>query len=690
MRKKIVLLMFLISIIATAFDKKSNFTQLQDTGLSNKISGPNKILKTTFFDTYSVVFSPDGKFLANGGGGGESCNFIAIWDTATGKRITNLTDTGYRVYSLAYSPDGKFLASGGDYLKIWDTTTGKNIQTLSKQSNINSVTYSPDGKLLVNNGGDNKIEIWDTTTYKRITILNGNNSQSIAFSPNGKFIASGGWENTIKIWDISSGKLIKTINNFDKNIFNVAYSPDGKFLASCSDEDDNIRIWDSVTGECIQTFKDDNNKVRSIAYSPNGKFLANSNNDNTIKIWDISSGKCIDKLDSNFYVYNLAYSLDGKSLAFTGEGIIEIWNNIETYKSRVKNNGYIKNDNQEIIGTVPQGMVVDVSLETKEIYKPLSGFINPKDFELLYSNNTNTKLYTLVTIPVYIDINKTKTIGNIEKGTILNQLYYSVDLDMYYIESKTLKGWIEPINIGLLEKEVNKIAILANNTNSYEGNKIKNIYKSGDVLESNYIEKDNKYYYSDSFGWIPQSSAKTINESEKIEKVFVNEKEVKFNFDFTGDNFKSSFIGTEYNLLGDIGEYYWVQSKDTDEKGWILKTEMSLKRPDLNDTLILLNNLIIGENNILEINGKVYDDTQIDSLLINNIKIPIKSLKNFDKISYIPEVGYSFTFKYPLMFGIDNEIEIKVIMKDEKTYTKILKYNSELKPLNLDEFTLKK
>ena len=57
---------------------------------------------------YSVVFSPDGEYLASG----SWDKTIGVWSVSSGKRIKTLTGHSNNVYSVVFSPDGEYLASG--------------------------------------------------------------------------------------------------------------------------------------------------------------------------------------------------------------------------------------------------------------------------------------------------------------------------------------------------------------------------------------------------------------------------------------------------------------------------------------------------------------------------------------------------------------------------------------------------
>ena len=131
-----------------------NFRQV---GLSQRQIPPVRTLG--FGDVASVVFSPDGRYLAVGTVGGSSVQLI---DTSSWQVIRTFEGHTDGVTSVAFSPDGRLLASGSydKTIRLWDVATGREVRTLEGHTwGVNSVAFSLDGKLLASGSDDGTIKL---------------------------------------------------------------------------------------------------------------------------------------------------------------------------------------------------------------------------------------------------------------------------------------------------------------------------------------------------------------------------------------------------------------------------------------------------------------------------------------------------------------------------------------------------
>jgi WD40 repeat protein len=69
-----------------------------------------------------VAFSPDSKRLASA----SHDHMVKLWDASTGQEVLTMHGHDEPVESVGFSPDGRYLASGGGrpgepgQLKVWD------------------------------------------------------------------------------------------------------------------------------------------------------------------------------------------------------------------------------------------------------------------------------------------------------------------------------------------------------------------------------------------------------------------------------------------------------------------------------------------------------------------------------------------------------------------------------------------
>jgi WD40 repeat protein len=119
----------------------------------------------------AAVLSPDGRFLAGGGGqvgdrqGGESA--VTVWDAASGQVIHSLPGHHFSAMPLGawctFSPDGRFLATGdpAGRLRLWEVLSGQEVYRFEGHRTTVMANFSPDGRLLVAASNDAPCFVWD-------------------------------------------------------------------------------------------------------------------------------------------------------------------------------------------------------------------------------------------------------------------------------------------------------------------------------------------------------------------------------------------------------------------------------------------------------------------------------------------------------------------------------------------------
>lgn len=173
----------------------------------------------------------------------------------------------------------------------------------------------------------------------------------ITFSGDGKYIATVNGPATITVLEAASGKVVWTTMPdpkakkkvpFDPNVgvAHVAFSPDSKLLASASKAPGTFTLWEASTGKQVRTVAAHDNWVGSTAFSPDGKVIATAGSGKAtvttgardsggfedLKLWDVATGKLLRPQVTRGSVNAVAISADGKFVAVTGHGLVEVWN----------------------------------------------------------------------------------------------------------------------------------------------------------------------------------------------------------------------------------------------------------------------------------------------------------------------------------------------------------------------------
>jgi WD40 repeat protein len=270
----------------------------------------------------AVRFSPDGKRIIAGDYPG---GVVALWDVASGKRLTTIeTGHGLRASSeyFAVSPDWRTLFAwrekrkyerveqdgkrmmrwtfDGD-IRVWNLDDGKLIRTYKQKPphNIRFMRLAPSGEMFYTHdelpgtyegGPKGAISLWDVKTGTSRTLDGRQNAE--CFSPDGRTLTltvndEDGYVRALKLIDVASGREKWSRPITEKYAWlNVhAFTPDGRLMFGTlrvfearrkyDAERCWLKWWDAATGREVASLEEDNKDIfSSLRCSPDGQMLA--------------------------------------------------------------------------------------------------------------------------------------------------------------------------------------------------------------------------------------------------------------------------------------------------------------------------------------------------------------------------------------------------------------------------------
>ncbi|MBT2459805.1 WD40 repeat domain-containing protein [Streptomyces sp. ISL-86] len=190
----------------------------------------------------SVAFSPDGSTLAigssgSGSGGGDGRGHGHGHGHGGTVWLSNITDprkpvplgpplTGFTaaVNSVVFSPDGRALAAGGGdgSVRLWNVSDLGSPSALGGplaggSGPVNSVAFSPDGRTVAAGSGDGSVRRWNVSDLRAPSPLGHPLTgptgavNSVAFGPDGHTLATASVDGTVRLWDLDVEAAIERI-----------------------------------------------------------------------------------------------------------------------------------------------------------------------------------------------------------------------------------------------------------------------------------------------------------------------------------------------------------------------------------------------------------------------------------------------------------------------------------------------
>ena len=292
----------------------------------------------------SLAFSPDGQFIASGGGRFRGQE-LKLWEIATNQKV--LLSGGPFVGSvLRFSADGKTLislGSWGELITQLDVETGaghvkkidgRSWERINRRSSPEPYALTHDKFAVGDENG--KIELWDTMTGAKLSTLGGhreppvdrnNHVLVLEFSPDGRLLASGSKDKTVRLWDTTTGTELAVLRKHTGWINALAFSPDGRTLATGS-TDKTARLWNTAKGELLATLTGPLNGIVALSFSPDGTMLASGSTDGTVRFWSTKTRNWLplDIIEHTEWVRSVSFLKDNTTLVSVDfNRVITLW-----------------------------------------------------------------------------------------------------------------------------------------------------------------------------------------------------------------------------------------------------------------------------------------------------------------------------------------------------------------------------
>lgn len=238
-----------------------------------------------------------------------------------------------QVHDLAFSPDGKWLAagggsaaeSGGVEIYAWADQSSQARRYLELADDVvYSVAWSPDGSLLALASLDGSCILLRPTDGEVVRRIRGHSRgvAAVQFLSDGLLVTAS-IDHTIRVWRVENGELGRTLKNHTAPVMGLALRPGNDsglpMLASIS-RDRTVRLWQPTIGRMMRFARLDSRPL-SVTWMPDGSRLVVACEDGDVRIIDPDTVTLEHKLRGiASHGWCLAVTADGRRIVVAGAG----------------------------------------------------------------------------------------------------------------------------------------------------------------------------------------------------------------------------------------------------------------------------------------------------------------------------------------------------------------------------------
>ena len=179
---------------------------------------------------------------------GSTDTNVKIWDLR--RRQCVQTFKGHRapITSVMFSPDGRWVASGSEdgTTRIWDLQTSKKLAEFSLGEGLVSVVkFNPQNLSLATGHADRTVKFWDLENFAHVSTTSPDSAgvSSLCFEPTeGVYLFSAASE-SLRCWEIESATMLDNIESAWKGVMDIDISTKNELLIGLAAYGSSFSAW---------------------------------------------------------------------------------------------------------------------------------------------------------------------------------------------------------------------------------------------------------------------------------------------------------------------------------------------------------------------------------------------------------------------------------------------------------------